>query len=133
MWPFLVVVSTPNLQLFGRVCKCQEPVRVQAFRAEPAIEGFDKGVVRRLSRAREVERDATQIGPEVHVAGDELAALIHSDRLGISSLPTGSIQCRDHVFTAVAEPRIVSGVPIARLTDGSMAAGQQPDFACGRG
>ena len=39
VWPFLIVVSTPSLQLFSRICKGQEPVRVQAFRAEPAIEG----------------------------------------------------------------------------------------------
>ena len=36
VWPFLVVVSPPSLQLFGRICKRQGPVRVQVFRSEPA-------------------------------------------------------------------------------------------------
>jgi hypothetical protein len=39
VWPFLVVVSAPSLQLFDRSCEGQEPVLVQAFGAEPAIEG----------------------------------------------------------------------------------------------
>lgn len=59
MWAHLVVVSAPILQLFGRIRKRQEPVRVQAFCPEAAVEGFDEGIVRWLSRSREVERDAS--------------------------------------------------------------------------
>ena len=68
----------PSLHLFGGVGKAHEPVAVQAFRPEPAIERFDEGVVRRFSRSREVERDTAPIGPEVHDARDELAALVDS-------------------------------------------------------
>jgi len=49
VWAFRVVVSTPSLQIFGRICERQEPVDVQTFSPEPAIEGFDEGVVRRLA------------------------------------------------------------------------------------
>ena len=45
----LVVVSAPILHLFGRVGKRQEPVGVQALRPEATVEGFDVGVVGRLS------------------------------------------------------------------------------------
>lgn len=71
----LVIVSAPILHLFGRVGKRQEPVRVQAFCPEAPVEGFDVGVVRRLSRPGEVERDAFGVGPQVEVSGDELAAM----------------------------------------------------------
>ena len=40
VWPFLVVVSAPNLQLLGGIGKTEEPVRVQTLRPEPGIERF---------------------------------------------------------------------------------------------
>ena len=47
----LVVVSTPSLQFFLRVCKAHEPVRVQAFGPELAVERLDEAVVRGLAGA----------------------------------------------------------------------------------
>ena len=47
--PDPIVVSEPILHLFGSICKRQEPMRVQALAAEPAIESLYKGVVRRLA------------------------------------------------------------------------------------
>ena len=41
---FFVVVSTPSVQLFGGIFEAHEPVSVQAFRPEPAVEGLDKRV-----------------------------------------------------------------------------------------
>ena len=63
-----VVVLTPILQFFLGVSKAQEPVSVQTFCPEAAIERFDEGVVGRLARPGEVERDAALIGPEIQVA-----------------------------------------------------------------
>lgn len=45
----LIVVSTPMLHLLAGVVKGQEPVGVQAFRAELAVERLDEGVVGRLA------------------------------------------------------------------------------------
>ena len=59
MGAFLVVVLTPIFQLFLGVCKAQEPVGVQTFRSEAAVERFDEGIVGRLSGPREVECHAT--------------------------------------------------------------------------
>ena len=50
MWSYLVVVSTPTLKLFAGVGQRQEPMRVQAFRAQSAVERLDEGVVGRLAR-----------------------------------------------------------------------------------
>ena len=41
---------------------------VQTFRSEAAVEGFDEGVVRRLTWSREVERDAALISPQIQIA-----------------------------------------------------------------
>ncbi len=76
------------------------------FLAELAVERFDEGVVRRLSRAGEVEGHAMEVGPEVEVAGDELGALVDPDRLREPDFGADPIERRDDVAGAVAEPRI---------------------------
>jgi len=63
MGPNLVVVSAPNLQLFGRIRKREEPVGVQAFGPEASVERLDEGVVCRFAGPREVEGDAVGVGP----------------------------------------------------------------------
>ena len=50
MGSVLIVVATPILQLFAGIRKAHEPVRIQAFRPELAVEGFDEPVVGRFSR-----------------------------------------------------------------------------------
>ena len=55
MRAFFIVVLAPILQLFLSIRKTQEPVGVQTFRSEAAVEGFDVSVVRWLSRSREVQ------------------------------------------------------------------------------
>ena len=81
MGSIVIVVSTPILQFFGRVRKAHEPVCVQAFSPEFAVEGLDEAVVCRLFGPGEVERYALGIGPEIQAAGDELAAIVDADRL----------------------------------------------------
>ncbi len=68
MRAFFIVVLAPILQLFLGICKAQEPVGVQTFRSEAAVEGFDEGVVRRFTWSREVERDAALISPQIQVS-----------------------------------------------------------------
>ena len=48
MGTFFVVVRTPILHLFLRVCKVQEPMSVEAFGAEAPVEGLNKCVVGRF-------------------------------------------------------------------------------------
>jgi hypothetical protein len=49
VWPDLVVVSAPMLQLFSGVGKRQEPMSVQALCPELAVERLDETVVGRLA------------------------------------------------------------------------------------
>lgn len=68
VWPDLVVVSTPSLQFLPRIAKAHEPVRVQAFRPEAAVDALDIGVVRPLPRPGEVHRHIMRIGAEIEGA-----------------------------------------------------------------
>ena len=62
MRSYFVVVSTPSLAFSDRVIQAHEPVRVQAFRPELAVEGLDERIVGRLARPREVERYPFHVG-----------------------------------------------------------------------
>lgn len=103
MRSLLVIVLSPILQLFDRIRKAQEPVRIQALGPEPAVEGLDECVVRRFSRPGEVKRDASSIGPQIEIPGDELGALIDPDRIRIANLLTDDLQGSHHILTPVAE------------------------------
>jgi hypothetical protein len=41
VWALLVLVSAPSLRLFLRIDKRHEPMRVQLFRPEASVEGFE--------------------------------------------------------------------------------------------
>jgi hypothetical protein len=78
MGSVLVVVSAPSLQLRARIVKAHEPMCIQAFPAQLAVERLDKHIAGRLPRPREVERHAMRIGPEIQVTRDEFTALVNA-------------------------------------------------------
>ena len=82
MGPDLVVVLTPIFYFSPGIVKAHEPVGVEAFAAELAVEGFDEGIIGRLAGAGEVEDDTLLIGPQIEIAGDEFRALIDTDAFG---------------------------------------------------
>jgi len=95
----LVEVRPPRLDLAPGVVQRQEPVRVQAFVAQPAIEAFDEGVVGRLSRPAEVQRDAVDVGPVIERPGDKFRAIVHPDLRGwAATLEQQAIHDIDHLF-----------------------------------
>ncbi len=67
-------------------------MRVEAFGPELAVERLDVAVVGWLARAREVERHAALIGPEIKIAGDELRALVDPDRAREAMLPANLLE-----------------------------------------
>jgi len=81
-------------------------MRVQALGPELAVKRFDERVVRRLAWPGEVERDASLVGPEIEIPGDELRAQIDADGLRITCLSAHPIERSDNVFAAIAEPRV---------------------------
>ena len=75
----IVVVLTPKFDLCPGVVKVQEPMLVQAFKANASVEAFDEGIVSGFARSAEVQDDAVRIGPQVELARGELAAVVHPD------------------------------------------------------
>lgn len=68
MGPFRVVVVAPIFHLFPGIRKAEEPVRVETFRPEAAVECFDVGIVRRLSGPGEVQGGTALIRLQIKIA-----------------------------------------------------------------
>src|ERR1700710_2397077 len=103
MWPDLVVVSTPILHFLPCVVKAQEPVRVQTFAPELAVERFDEAVVGRLARPREVQHGTFLVSPDIEIAGNELRSLVDPDRLGIANGFADALQSQHDILSSIAK------------------------------
>jgi hypothetical protein len=75
------IVSTPSLAFSPRFVEAEERARVQAFRSELAVQAFGEGVVRRLARAREIQRDGMHEGPQIKLFADEFGSVVEPDGL----------------------------------------------------
>jgi hypothetical protein len=93
----IVVVLAPKLDLCAGVVKVQEPMLVHTFKANPSIEAFDEGIVRRFAGSAEVHDDTVRIGPQVELARGELAAVVHPDVSRFAERGDGLIEHRDYV------------------------------------
>jgi hypothetical protein len=60
MGPDLVVVPSPELDGLSGAGNIGEPVLIEAFVTQLAVEAFDVAVLRRLARSDEVKRDAAE-------------------------------------------------------------------------
>ena len=125
---FLIVVPKPILHLRSGIVKAHEPMRVQAFAAELAVERLDEGIVCRLSGSREVEGDTVRVGPEIEIAGDELAALVDANGLGVTDLSADPFQSPHDVFGTIAEP----GINNRRELREDVDHGENPDLLAHR-
>ncbi len=70
----LVVLAPPRFDFALRVFQTQEPVRIQAFLAQPPVERFRVGVVRWLSRTAEIQCHSVFIGPPIDRLRNEFRA-----------------------------------------------------------
>lgn len=64
-----IQVSTPSLAFLARLVEAEEPVGVQAFGAELAVQAFDECVVGRLAGPAEVKCHTAHKGPQVERSG----------------------------------------------------------------
>ena len=76
MGPFGVVVPLPSRQLGTGVGQRAKERLVQMLIAQPAIEAFHEGIVGRLSRPAEVQRDTVDVGSVVERPRDKFRAVV---------------------------------------------------------
>jgi hypothetical protein len=117
MWPLLVVVAVPSLDLLCSILQAQKPVFIQALLPEPAVKRFDEGVVRGLPRPREVQDYAMGIGPQVNFLGDELRAVVHPDTFRHPILGHRQVEGGDHIIAPVTESHPDKGTNTAKVID----------------
>ena len=60
---FLIVILSPRLHELAGIGQPEEPLLVQAFVAEAAVEALAEGVLDRLARIDEVQRDRVLLRP----------------------------------------------------------------------
>jgi hypothetical protein len=71
-----VVVAPPGFNLCSCVRQVEEPVLVQAFVPELAVEAFDEGVLDGLAGSDELNPDLGMVGPLVEGAAGELGTVV---------------------------------------------------------
>ena len=84
----LVVVPSPALYFVSGILKRHEPVHVQAFVPEAAVEGFDMRIVCWRTGTGVIELDLVEVRPGVQRTGDELRTVVNLDPL---RQPAGSL------------------------------------------
>jgi hypothetical protein len=115
VWPLLVVVAAPSLDLLCSILQTQKPVLIQAFLSKPAVERFDEGIVRGLARPGEVQDDAMGIGSQVNFFGDKLRAVVHPEAFRHPILGHRQVEGRDHIIAPVAEAHPDKGTNTAKV------------------
>ena len=94
----LVVVPPPAGDDGPRRRQIFEPVVVQAFVSEPAVEALDVGVLRRLPGRDQLQLDTMSVGPLVEGSPGELRPLIGPNRARTTSEDDGLIEHTGHVL-----------------------------------
>lgn len=94
-------------------------MRVQAFQPELAVESCDEAVIRGLAGAGDVQGDVVGLGPQIEIAGNELAAVVDPDRLRVADTALLRFQGLDDIFPAIGEAGISGGTKAGmRIDDG---------------
>jgi hypothetical protein len=113
VWPLLVAVPPPLLHPLLGIRHRQEPVLVQAFLPEPAVERLHDGVVRRLAGPDEVQHDPVPVRPLVEHPRRELRPAVHPQARGHASLPDHALEDLDHVISG--QPEAYLSARLSRL------------------
>lgn len=81
MRPILVIVPSPSIDLLAGIVNGFEPMRVQAFLAEPSVEGFDDRIISRLPAAAEIHSHVIGVCLEIHLRAGKLRSIVRCDPL----------------------------------------------------
>ena len=115
----IVVVLAPKFDLCAGVVKIQEPMLVQAFKADTSVEAFDEGIVSGFARSAEVHDDTVRIGPQVEFARGKLAAVVHPDASRLAERGDSLIERRHHIGCSGLMPNPRRGAQPGEVVDQS--------------
>ena len=82
VWTLLVVIDAPRFDLLPGMIDRFEFVHVEAFIAQPTVEGFAQPIIRRLAGSREVKLHAVLPRPLIKRSRSKFGAMINGDRPG---------------------------------------------------
>ena len=125
MCAHVVVVLAPRFDPSSGILDVEEPMLVQTFRTEPAVESFAVGILRWFPGSREVEDSAVGVGPEIHLLRCELAAIVQSDPLWTAEL--GKCGCES--IDGIGSLGLTSDPDPWAHTAKAIDYGQDPDAA----
>lgn len=83
----MVVVGPPLVDFMSSIGQAQKPVLIEAAIAELAVEALDEGILCRLARLDEGQRDLPLTRPEEHRLAGQFGAVIADNRPGQRTLP----------------------------------------------
>ena len=86
MWTLLVVIEPLAFDLPSSITQAREPVGIQAFIPQPAVEAFHIRVLDRLTWLNELQPDAAFFAPGGQRTTAKLRAVIQDDRFRQASL-----------------------------------------------
>lgn len=91
-----VVVLPPSFDLPPSIAETGQPVRVQTFVAQPAVEAFDVGILRGLAWLDELQLYPALFAPSGKRTSAKLRSVVHHNRLRQSALTRHPIQHTAH-------------------------------------
>jgi hypothetical protein len=81
VWPVLVIIDPPCLDDLSDLVKAHEPILVQAFITELAVEALHVAIIHRFAGSDELEFDPSSVSPGVERVTDELRTVIDDNLL----------------------------------------------------
>src|SRR3974377_2196980 len=126
----MVVVLPPSLDLSPRVAETCEPVGIQTFIAQAAVESLGIGILHWLARLDEFQAPPSLLAPGSQGATPELGPVIQNNRLRQPSLTHDPIQHSPHSQSAQGSVDFDAGTfPRVIVQDGQQANHFSPTYA----
>lgn len=109
-----IVISPPHLDQLLRIALIEEPVLIQAFVAERAVEAFDMAVLHWFPGSNVVQRNSPVGCPLVQHPADELRPIIDPDARWRPTLHQQPFEHPNHARTR-QRPRHLNSMTFARV------------------
>src|SRR5258706_15441388 len=108
----MIVIVSIRIDRVAGFCDRAPPMQIEQLVPHATVVALDDGVLDRLPRLDELERDAMLIGPGVEKAAAELGAIVDRDPRWIAALQRNLVESSDHAQRRQARVDLV-GQPLA--------------------